>query len=66
MISNENDDLRERIQVMEEINENDQVYDIQRLVKEKRILEKRIIKLEQSGSNWNRQSIKNQMSSLSK
>lgn len=44
---------------MEEINENDQVYDIQRLVKEKRILEKRIIKLEQSGSNWNRQSIKN-------
>lgn len=45
-LSQENEDLRERLQVMEEYTGKDSMVEVQKLVHEKNILEKRVKNLE--------------------
>ena len=52
-LSQENEDLRERLQVMEEYTGKDSMAEVQKLVHEKNILEKRVKNLEQTQQNWN-------------
>ncbi len=52
-MSNENEDLRDRLQVLEDLTGKDSSYDIQKLVKDKKILENRVKQLEQTNHNWN-------------
>ena len=52
-LSQENEDLRERLQVMEEYTGKDSMVEVQKLVHEKNILEKRVKNLEQTQQNWN-------------
>lgn len=49
----ENEDLRERLQVLEEYTGKDSLAEVQKLVREKRQLENRVKVLEQTSNNWN-------------
>jgi len=51
-LSQENEDLRERLTVLEEYTGKDSLAEVQKLVKEKRQLEDRVKHLEQTTNNW--------------
>lgn len=51
-IQNENEDLRDRIQIMEEYTGKDSYSDVTKLVKDKKMLENRVKHLEQTNHNW--------------
>ena len=52
-LQNENEDLRERLMILEDFTGKDSLQQVQDLVKEKKTLEKRVALLEQTSSNWN-------------
>ena len=52
MVLRENEDLRERLVVLEEYTGKDSLAEVQRLVREKRQLESRVKHLEQTNNNW--------------
>lgn len=52
-LQQENEDLRERLQVLEEYTGKDSISEVQKLVKEKRALENRVKHLELTTNNWN-------------
>ena len=54
-LQNENEDLRERLQVLEDFTGKDSETEMQKLVREKRGLEQRIQLLENTNINWMRQ-----------
>jgi hypothetical protein len=50
---NESEDLRDRLQILEEYTGKDTTYgDMARLVKEKKVLENRVKHLEKTSMNW--------------
>jgi hypothetical protein len=51
-LQNENEDLRERLSVLEEFTGKDSNYEMQKLVREKKVLEARVIQLETTSNNW--------------
>ena len=51
-LSQENEDLRERLTVLEEYTGKDSLAEVQKLVREKRQLENRVKHLEQTSNNW--------------
>jgi len=51
-IQNENEDLRERLQILEEYTGKDSLNDFTKLMKDKKILENRVKHLEQTSNNW--------------
>ena len=51
-LSQENEDLRERLAVLEEYTGKDSLPHLQILVREKRQLENRVKHLEQTNNNW--------------
>ena len=51
-LSQENEDLRERLTVLEEYTGKDSLAEVQKLVREKRQLEDRVKHLEQTNNNW--------------
>lgn len=51
-LQNENEDLRERLQVLEEFTGKDSNEEVQQLVKDKKMLEKRVEHLEKTSNNW--------------
>ena len=51
-LQNENEDLRERLITLEEFTGKDSHVDAQKLVIEKKTLEKRVAQLEQTSNNW--------------
>lgn len=51
-IQNENEDLRERLAILEECQNKDSIFEIQRLAQEKKNLEKRLEQVEQKSNNW--------------
>ena len=51
-LQNENEDLRERLQVLEEFTGKDSNYELQKLVRDKKVLEARVIQLETTSNNW--------------
>ena len=52
MLQNENEDLRTRLQILEEYTGKDTYLDMAKLVKEKRVLENRVKHLEKTSMNW--------------
>jgi len=52
MLQNENEDLRVRLQILEEYTGKDSYLDMARLVKEKKVLENRVKHLEKTSMNW--------------
>jgi len=51
-LQNENEDLRERLSVLEEFTGKDSNYEMQKLVRDKKVLEARVIQLETTSNNW--------------
>ena len=51
-LSQENEDLRERLTVLEDYAGKDSMVEVQKIVKEKRQLEDRVKHLEQTNNNW--------------
>lgn len=51
-LQQENEDLRERLNVLEEYTGKDSLSEVQKLVREKRQLENRVKHLEQTSQNW--------------
>jgi len=51
-LQNENEDLRERLSVLEEFTGKDSLDEVQQLIKDKKNLEKRVMQLEQTNNNW--------------
>ena len=51
-LQNENEDLRERLSVLEEFTGKDSNYEMQKLVRDKKVLEARVIQLETTNNNW--------------
>lgn len=51
-LQNENDDLRERLQVLEDFTGKDSNAEMQKLVRDKKVLEKRVSHLEQTSTNF--------------
>ena len=51
-LQNENEDLRERLQVLEEFTGKDSNVEVQKLVHDKKVLEKRVEHLEKTSNNW--------------
>ena len=51
-LQNENEDLRERLITLEEFTGKDSHVEVQKLVLEKKTLEKRVAQLEQTSNNW--------------
>ena len=51
-MQNENEDLRERLSVLEEFTGKDSLDEVQQLIKDKKNLEKRVMQLEQTNNNW--------------
>ena len=52
MLQNENEDLRMRLQILEEYTGKDTYTDMAKLVKEKKVLENRVKHLEKTSMNW--------------
>jgi hypothetical protein len=52
MLQNENEDLRTRLQILEEYTGKDSYLDMAKLVKEKKVLENRVKHLEKTSMNW--------------
>jgi hypothetical protein len=52
MLQNENEDLRLRLQILEEYTGKDTFTDMAKLVKEKKVLENRVKHLEKTSMNW--------------
>lgn len=52
MLQNENEDLRTRLQILEEYTGKDTYTDMAKLVKEKKVLENRVKHLEKTSMNW--------------
>jgi len=52
LLQNENDDLRERVLVLEELTGKEGKEEIEKLLKDKRILQKRVVELETTSNNW--------------
>ncbi len=52
MLQNENEDLRDRLTILEEYTGKDSYLDMARLVKEKKVLENRVKHLEKTSMNW--------------
>ena len=50
-LQNENEDLRERLQMLEEYTGKDSNFEMQKLVRDKKVLEKRVVQLETT-HNW--------------
>jgi len=55
-MAQENEDLRERLTVIEESTGLDSLAEVRQLVTEKRKLESKVRHLEQTTNNWNKQS----------
>ena len=51
-LQNENEDLRERLIILEDFTGKDSLEQVQHLVKEKKTLEKRVAQLEETSNNW--------------
>ena len=51
-LQNENEDLRERLMILEDFTGKDSLDQVQHLVREKKTLEKRVAQLEQTSNNW--------------
>lgn len=52
LMQSENEDLRDRVQILEEYTGKDTYSDVTKLVKEKKVLENRVKHLEQTSMNW--------------
>ncbi len=52
LLQSENEDLRDRVQILEEYTGKDSYNDVTKLVKEKKVLENRVKHLEQTSMNW--------------
>ena len=51
-LQNENEDLRERLQIMEDHTGKDSKYELQRLFKDNKVLEQRVMHLEATSNSW--------------
>ena len=51
-LQNENEDLRERLMVLEDFTGKDSMDQVNHLMREKKTLEKRVAQLEQTSDNW--------------
>lgn len=51
-LQNENEDLRDRVQILEDYTGKDSYNEMTKLVKEKKVLENRVKHLEQTSMNW--------------
>ena len=54
-LQNENDDLRERLQVLEDFTGKDSNFELTKLVRDKKVLEARVLQLETTSNNWQRE-----------